>query len=257
MGAFEQYRESVEESRAWFFRQHAAVAASFEVLNTSFDELGHCLQVGRDSNNKTHLSLAPLLLIGQRQAFLALDALASRQAYQAWVLLRPGVEAALVMGKWMEDLENYKIWNRRAADPNAYRKAYTGKALVSSVLPRSSEIQESLKTINDLFLHPNPDYYMRHTAISEMADGVVELKLRFFDDDEFHWASILGMLHLMIVMQESLARMFGAKFVNLDVRPDRYGLSRFEAAHAGAAATAAKSDATVTTLIYDIGLWQR
>jgi hypothetical protein len=257
LGAFDQYRESINESRAWFFREHAAVAESFEVLNAGFDELGRCLQVGRDENNKTHISLAPLLLIGQRQAFLALDALASRQAYQAWVLARPGIEAALVMGKWMEDLANFHIWNQRSTDPQAYRKAYTGKALVSSVLPRSSEIQASLKIINDLFLHSNPEYYLRHTGITELADGNLELKLRFFDDDEVHWASILGMLHLLIVVQESLARMFGSKFVNLDVRPDRYGLTAFEAAHAPAATQAARSDATAGVIIHDIGLWPR
>ena len=257
MGAFKRYRESVEESRAWFFEQHAAVAASFEVLNSGFDELGRCLQLGRDANNKTHVSLAPLLLIAQRQAFLALDALASRQAYQAWVLVRPEIEAALVMGKWMEDLANFHIWDQRSADPQAYRKAYTGKALVSSALPRSFEIQVSLKTINDLFLHPNPEYYLRHTGITELDDGNIELKLRFFDDDEVHWASILGMLHLLIVVQESLAWMFGSKFVNLDIRPDCYGLASFEAAHAHAAAQAASSGTTAAVIVHDIGLWVR
>ena len=95
----------------------------------------------------------------QRQSFVALDALSSMQAYQAWVLLRPGLECALIMGKWMDDNANYHIWINRLQDPEAYRTTYSGKKMVSRSLPRSRDLQQVLKAINDSFVHPNPEYW--------------------------------------------------------------------------------------------------
>lgn len=83
MAAFEDYRAAVATNRAWFDQHHGDVVASCNVLNDGFGELGRCLQIGRDNEGHTHVSLMPLLLILQRQAFVALDTLASRQAYQA------------------------------------------------------------------------------------------------------------------------------------------------------------------------------
>src|SRR5688572_25036823 len=109
MSAFAHYRQSVEGARAWFNENHGSVLTACDVLNEGFGQLGRCLQVGRDCDNHTHISLAPLLLILQRQSFVALDMLASRQAYQAWLVVRPGIESGLFIGKWMDDVENYLV----------------------------------------------------------------------------------------------------------------------------------------------------
>lgn len=255
MGALNEYRESVERGRAWFAANHASVHTAFEVLNTGFDQLAGCLQSGRDADDDTHVSLAPLLMISQRQALVALDALEARQAYQAWVLVRPGLEAGLMIGKWMEDVANYVIWRDRKLNWKAYQRAYSGSALASETLPRSPELQRALASINDSFVHPNPDYYGRHLRVSDVGGGMVEVKLQFFDDDSFHWASILGMLHLLILLQDSLARLFASKFVNLEVRPERFGLADFEAKHAAAAILAADAGPVEHVIVHSIGLW--
>lgn len=248
---------SLDGCRAWFLENHGGIVASFQVLDTGFTELTRNLQVGRDANNKTHISLAPLLMILQRQSFVALDALSSMQAYQAWVLIRPGLESALVMGKWMEDVAHFHTWDRRLEDREKYSKTYSGKALRSTSLPRSAELQSALKAINDSFAHPNQDYYLRHVGVAELEGGNIELKLHFFDDDSFHWASVLSLLHLLIVTQDSLARMFAKRFVNLDIRPDRYGLSGFEDQHRDAAQIAAAVGPTEAYIIRELGLWDR
>lgn len=256
MGSLDEYRSSLSSSRQWFQENHAGVSASFQVLDDGFNELGRMLQVGRDANNETHISLAPLLLILQRQAFIALDSLASMQAYQAWVLLRPGIECALVMGKWMDDVANYQIWERRLEDPERYQTTYSGKRLISKSLPRAADLQYVLRSVNDSFLHPNPDYYMRHVRLSEGTGEHLELKLHFFDDDSFHWASVLAMLHLLIVTQEALAGMFAGRFVNLDIRSERLGLLGFESQQRQAATKAAEGGKTEAYIIRRLGLWE-
>ena len=256
MAAFEDYRAAVAANRAWFDQHHAAVVASCSILNDGFGELGRCLQIGRDKEGYTHISLAPLLLILQRQAFVALDTLASRQAYQAWLLVRPGIESGLIIGKWLDSVENYDIWQRRKENPKAYATEYSGAKLRSKSLPRSKQLQIALKTINDLFAHPNPDYYGRHTETRPTDDDQILLELQFFDSSEFHWASVLAMLHLLISMQDSLAQAFGDRFINLDHKPEGYGLSGFEAVHCEAAWEVALSHPTMSPIIYDIGLWR-
>jgi hypothetical protein len=255
LGTLEQYRASLESSRTWFLEHHGAVVQSFQVLDDGFALLLTALQVGRDGNDKTHISLAPLLMILQRQSFVALDALSSMQAYQAWVLVRPGLECALFMGKWMDDVANYQVWYRRFEDPQLYRRTFSGKALQSNSLPRSSELQGALKGINDSFAHPNQDYYLRHIGMTELESGDIEFKLRFFDEDSFHRASVLSLLHLLIVTQDSIARMFAARFVNLDLEPAHFGLQGFEGQQRPAARKAAATGATEAYLIRDLGLW--
>jgi hypothetical protein len=254
MGEIEKYRESVNRARTWFSENHAGVLTSFDILSAGYAELGRCLQLGRDAQDKTHVSLAPLLLIQQRQAFVALDMLASRQAYQAWLIVRPGVECGLIVGKWLDDIENFHVWQRRLEDPKSYSREYSGTKLISRSLPRSKDLQGSLKRINDLFAHPNPDYYLRHMDTQLVDDGVL-VELKFFDSDDFHWASVLGMLHLLILMQDSLARALAVLFVNLDHEPDSYGLQTFQHAHRSAAVDAAGSGTPMSQIIYEIGLW--
>lgn len=256
MGAFEQYRASVSAARTWFNENHANVLDSCNVLNKGFTELGRCIQIGRDAQNNTHVSLLPLLMILQRQAFVAIDMLASRQAYQAWLVVRPGIESGLFVGKWLDNVDNYGVWIERAKDPKRYAKEYSGAKLRSKSLTKSAELQTSLKTINDLFAHPNPDYFLRHVKTQPTEDGSIYLELKFFDWDEFHWASVLGMLHLLLVMQDSLARAFAQVFVNVEHDPDGYGLRAFQRLNQDAAGQAAGEGPLMSQIVYDIGLWR-
>jgi hypothetical protein len=79
--------------------------------------------------------------------------------------------------------------------------------------------------------------------------------LHFFDDHDIHWASVLAMLHLLIVTQESLAGMFEQRFVNASVHPEEFGLSGFEEQHQAQAAAAASGGARERYIIQELGLW--
>jgi hypothetical protein len=255
MGTLEEYRRSLVESRQWFHEQHPNVGTAFQVLDAGFAKLGETLLIGRDASGKAHVSLIPLLLVLQRQSFVALDALASAQAYQAWITVRPGIESALVMGKWVDDVANYNVWMARRENPAEYRKRYSGSALISGVLPNSDRAQKALRAINDNFVHPNPFYVFRHVRVSELANKEVEIRLLFFDDDSFHWASVLALLHLLVTIQDGIARMFAALFVNIEVVADQFGLAQFRESQIESARSALIAEPALHELLFDIGLW--
>lgn len=182
MGTFAEYLEALERNRALFRKANPSVHEAVEVSVRAFDGLAQQLRDGRDVNGNTHVSLGPLLFIFQRQAMAAYVALASNQAFVAWGLLRTGIEAALVIGKWVDDKANADVWSDRDANRKAYAALYQGKALQSAALPRSDRIQSALARINDLFLHPNRSYYYRHLELNDLADGATEMTLNFFDE---------------------------------------------------------------------------
>jgi hypothetical protein len=74
------------------------------------------------------------------------------------VLLRPGIEAYLIIGKWIDDPATAEIWKNRRNDWKNYQKTYSGPALRSRSLPMSDQIQTILSIVNDDFVHANPDY---------------------------------------------------------------------------------------------------
>jgi hypothetical protein len=165
------------------------------------------------------------------------------------------LECALIMGKWMNDVGNYHIWINRNEDPEAYRIAYSGKKMVSKSLPRAQDLQQVLKAINDAFVHPNPEYYARHITVNSLEAGETEIRLEFFDDHDLHWASVLGLLHLLILTQVSVAKMFDDRFVNVGIEPEHFGLAGFETQHREQAAAAAAVGERERHIIRNLGLW--
>lgn len=250
-----RYLEAREKNRDQFADAYPSVHQAFEISLRAFGLLADQLREGRDKNGKTHVSLAPFFFIMQRQVMAAFDALSARQAYLAWVTVRPGVECALIMGKWVDDKTNADVWSNRFNNRAAYRKAYEGRALESRALPRAAAIRKALSEINDLFVHPNPMYYYRHLKLDDLEDGAVEMKIDFFDEEEDFHTGILGILHLVVSIQDSLAEMFNGLFTNAS--PVDVGLRSLETnAEAWAAKLMAQSPKSHHILI-EAGLWPK
>ncbi len=250
MGTFGEYLDAREHNRSTF---PETVRPAFEISIRAFDQLALQLRDGRDRNDKTAASLAPFFFILQRQALAAYDALSTNQAYLAWVLIRPGVESALIIGKWVDDEIHARIWEKRRTNMKAYRKVYEGKALRSKSLPRSDEIQLSLSGINDRFLHPNPEYYFRHLELNELAGGAVEMKLNVFDEPTDVAVGVLGVLHLVVVIQDCLARLFANTFPNLS-RID-VGLTSLETGMGEWAGSVMRESIQAHDALRVLGLW--
>jgi hypothetical protein len=199
-----EYQAAATKNRNIFLLGHGYAFHAFGGLNDNFDVLGRILQTKRDSKGKTYVSFIPFLLLMQRQSLSAFQALWSHQSYQAWVLLRPALESALIMGKWIDDKEMAKLWDRRKEEPEKYRKEYSGKKLISKSLPEASEIRAVLGRINDDFMHLNSDYYSRHMETRPAGPEAYNLLIQYFDADDDHAAHLLAFLHLVGVCQDAV-----------------------------------------------------
>lgn len=210
-----EYQSVGGVNRNIFLLNHGYAFHAFGALHDQSNLLGAMLQTGRDAQGNTYVSFLSFLLLIQRQALSAFQMLWSHQSYQAWVLLRPAIESALIMGKWLDDPTNAKIWKARATDRKRYAKTYTGTALRSKSLPRSEDLQKVLSRINDDFMHLNPAYFSRHSKVSDVDKGNVALLLHYFDDESDHQVHLLAFLHLVATLQDSLAEMLGARLINV------------------------------------------
>jgi hypothetical protein len=209
-----EFRARIEKNRQVFMLQHAYAYYAFFGLLEAFDSIGRRIQTGRDSNSKTWASAIPLVLLMERQAMNAFEALASYRLYEAWVLIRPALESALYLGKWEDDPDHAAIWSARAERRTEYIKAFTGKGLVSQSLPRAAEIIQVLAHLNDEFVHANEPYYERHIVTKHLPDDTLFVGVDFFDADEDIEPHALAFLHLVAVLIDSVDSMFATALPN-------------------------------------------
>jgi hypothetical protein len=249
---FSEYLAARETNRQIASEAMPYLTKVFDTSLSAMDRLGLQFATYKDRNGKSHVSLVPFFLIFQRQVTAAFDALSANQAYIAWTVVRSGIESVLIMGKWVEDKANADIWQNRTQNKKAYRAAYEGPALRSKALPNSERIQIALSKINDHFLHPNPSYYFRHLEFNELNSKDVELVLNFFDDSDDVAVGILGVLHLVILAQDSVSRMLDDLFPEapfVDV-----GLSSFEEQSLDWARSASRTAYGLNMLV-ELGAW--
>jgi hypothetical protein len=220
-----KYRSSLAYNREVFLIEHGAMMKAFDQIDQNFIELVEFPQKMRDVKGKSYPSLIPFLLLFQRQSRAAFESCAVFQAYQAWVLLRPGVEALLIVGKFIDDRKFVTIWQNRKQDPEAYRRAFSGRNLRSTHLASSDKFQKVLSRINDDFVHANVEYLSRHLGVNTADREYTTIGFDYFDRDESQEANVLALLHLVLIMQASLAALFAKLFgtdVMLKAGPERF-----------------------------------
>jgi len=199
------------------------------------------------------VSFGPFLMLMARQACNAFEAIAVFQSYQSWVTLRPGLESALIMGKWIDDPNNATIWENREKNKKEYTKIYQGKELVSKSLPDSQAIQKVLKKINDDFMHVNHNYYFRHLSNKDLSNEFISLKIQFNDDERNHKANLYSFLHLTRFLLQSVGEMFKKEFgafPELDAN-----LNSLQQKFAQKVAALIKKEPKTKCVLEKIGLW--
>ncbi|MBI4481252.1 MAG: hypothetical protein HY652_00035 [Acidobacteria bacterium] len=247
-----EYRNRLAFNREFFLLKYGFAFHAFTQIDSNFNVLGQILQSKKDKNGKSRVSFIPFVLLMQRQARAAFEGISSFQSYEAWVLLRPCLEAALIMGKWEDDPQNCNIWKNRAEDREAYWKTYTGRKLRSTALPRSDRLQTVLSRINDDFIHANPDYYLRHTKIQPQVE-TVGILVHYFDDAADHEAHLHAVLHLILVVQDSAAGMLRQIFGGLD--PLTVALDVYENEFAPRVRKFLERSPSHKTVLAELGLW--
>ena len=207
-----RYRSTLAYNREVFLIEHGELVKALSSIDDNFNVFLDVLRTMHDPDRKSYVSLIPFVLLLQRQSRAAFEALTAFQPYLAWVLFRPGIEALLIIGKWVDDPSNAKVWQNRKDDRRGYQNAYSGKALKSTSLPSSDRIQRVLSKVNDDFVHANPDYYSRHLKAGIGDPGYVNFWLDYFEDDVLQQAHTVAFLHLLLVMQDALASLLANLF---------------------------------------------
>ena len=248
-----EYHSARSYNREVFLIEHSGLMKTFVAIDGNFHTLLQLPGTKRDHNGKSHVALIPFILLLQRQAQSAFEAFSAYQSYDAWVLLRPGIEAALIVGKWVDDPKNAAIWKNRESDPHVYQKTYTGKGLRSKSLPNSEFIQGVLRKINDGFVHANPDYYRRHLDVNPPHPNYVNMLLQYIDDDTLLVVNAFAFLHLLLVVQQALLSLFNKLFSCDLALPSPLGL--FDRTYGAKIRELADSTEEWRTLLRELGIW--
>lgn len=250
-----EYRSALHRNSEVFLFNYKEEFSAFGVTDQYFDNFCKVISVSHMENGKTLIGLIPLLLIMQRQYRNAFQSISVFQSYQSWVLLRPAIESALVMGKWLDDLSNFETWKDHQDNWKNYQKIYQGKNLTSDSLPNSTDIQKVLKRINDDFMHTNPSYYRRHSQIIDIDEKTVYMFVSSNDDEQDHRAHTYAFLYLTLFILKQVGIMLSDKYkgqeiftVNLDKLHDHF---------IGNARKIASNNDEHKKLLLDLGLWPR
>jgi hypothetical protein len=161
----------------------------------------------RGISGQSHVGLLPFSNILVRHVIFGFEHLAGYQSFLSWLTFRPGLEALLMIGKFVDDPANAKVWLNREVDSTAYRQTFSGASLASASLPRSAEFRRVLSRLNDEFMHPNPAFAYRDSTVTEEHDGVV-LEIQCFDMSpdvhEGHLLAYVNLLDLIVAASETL-----------------------------------------------------
>ncbi len=249
-----EYRSALEGKRQIFWLNHADAFHAFAQIDEHFSNICKGLQVGRDGNKRTRPRLIPLILFIQRQSRSAFDLFSTYRGYEAWIVIRPAIELALMLGKFEDDLENLKVWERRDFDRATYRKTFSGKKLKSMSLPRSAEIQQVLRSINDKFVHANPEYFGRHATAVPTDAGTINLRVSYTDNETLLTVQLWSFLHVVLVIQECVTELLNHTFVNTTI--EIASVASFEAHHQERRDAFEKQDGETRAFVQEIGLWE-
>ena len=128
-----------------------------------------------------------------------------------WSNFRAGLEALLIVGKFVDDPVNAKVWLNRssnqAADKKAYSKTFGGQGLRSKSLSRSGDLRDVLTRLNDNYMHPNPYFAYRDSTHVDQGKDVL-LRIELFDiDPGMHEAHLVAYLNLVAVLVEESCKL--------------------------------------------------
>jgi hypothetical protein len=253
MDEFSDYLSVQQQNQAVFRHNFSADIATFRAYLTNLRSIWARLGSERGTSGQSQAGLLPLSNILIRHVMFGFEHLASYQSFLAWLTFRPGLEALLIIGKFVDDPATARIWLERELNASAYRQTFEGRALESSALSRSSsEFRQVLGRLNSEFMHPNPKFMYRDTTARADEEGML-IEIQFFDQTsdihEAHLLAYLNLLDLIVQASESLANNLCGPATA--IRGEAYSSrERIRATH-----LAARSD-LANKIMQELGLWK-
>ena len=219
-------------------------------LDASWSRIGN----ERDRKGQSHAGLVLFTNILLRHAILGFQHITSYQSFAAWLTFRPGLEALLFLGKFVDDPANAKIWRDRLTNRKIFRKSFSEKGLISKSLPRCTDFREVLTRLNDYFMHPNPDFTYRDMSFREVGRDIA-IEIQFFDVGsdihEGHLLAYLNLLDMIVSASESLVNTLYSPPQNACSARKTFAI----AAQARGASLAIRNSVAKRTM-EELGLWQ-
>jgi len=249
-----EYAATQVKNRETFLLNYGKDFRTFSYQLGALQDVWSRIGVEKDLQGRSHAGLLLFCSILIRHAILGFQHIATYQSFLAWLTFRPGLEALLILGKFVDNPDNAKIWRDRLVASKAYQKAFSGKSLISKSLPKSSDFREVLTRLNDNFIHPNPDFTYRDTSVHDIGQKLF-LETQYFDVisdlHNGHLLAYLNLLDLIICASESLLN-------NLYGPPPNASNVRyiFAKAEASRAADLATRNPAARTVMEELGLWR-
>lgn len=257
MSEYADYQRVKEANRKAFEQNYGVDVQCFEaglaILSSTWERLG----TTRDKAEHSQVGLLPFANILRRHCILGFENIATYQSYLMWSNFRAGLEALLVIGKFVDDPANAAIWLNRdsnqAADKRAYSIAFCGQGLISKSLSRSSDLRDVLTRLNDGYMHPNPAFTYRDSAQVDEGKNVL-LRIELFDvHPGMHEACLVVYLNLMSIMVEESCKLV----VDLLGSGDPLdGLNRYEKNNKRRAKQLASQTPGAKKVLEEYGLWR-
>ncbi len=251
------YAGIVSRNREVFLLNYAADFRHFDLLISELQDVWFRVTRERDLKGASHVGLLLPSGILVRHSMLAFQQLVSYQSFLAWLAFRPGLEALLVAGKWVDDPKNARIWMERDAGRALYIKTFSGEGLISASLPRSGDFRRVLGRINDQFVHPNPNFAYRDSSVREATAKTMVFETSFFDRQaESHEAHLLAYLNLLNEIVSSCDRLVE----NICGSPRRSALATADWSvsehEAPRAKRLAEGSPVARSILEELGLWR-
>jgi len=197
MGVFTRYLASEEKNRRAFSCNFAPDVRTFESLLETLQLVWARLGRERGASGVSHAGLLLFSNILTRHTLVGFEHLSSYQSFLAWLSFRPGLEALLITGKFVDDPRNAGIWKNRQTDWKLYDRTFSGSGLESKSIAQSRAFRKILSRLNDELMHPNPSFTYRDATQEDEGNDVL-LEIQCFDTDaDIHEAHLLAYLNLL------------------------------------------------------------
>jgi hypothetical protein len=228
---------------------------TFTLLLEQYEEALKVISTNRDLQNLSHIGLIPHLLFAQRSIMHGFDNLMPYQSFFAWSNFRTGLEAMLIVGKFVNNPGLAEVWTNHGSNKKNYINEFQKELDKNNSLPKCKEFRKLLSTINTHYLHPNPTNILSNTSVSKNeSNRMVGINMRYFDDDsDLHEAYVHAYIRIFSEIDDSLAEMIGLLYRGQ--APQKKRAAEYQTRYGSRVAALIQRKPEAKDILIQFGLW--
>ncbi len=203
MGELSDYYSVQISNRQVFDKNFPSDITEFNALLSRLQEIWARVGTVRGLSGQSHAGLLPFANLLLRHFIFGFEHLSCYQSFLAWLTFRPGLESLLIIGKFVDDPANAKIWLDREVNPGAYRQVFSGTALESRSLPKSAQFRQVLSRLNDQFHASKPRVHVPRILCCDDQRRANNRSAILRCDSDLHEAHLLAYMNLTDIIVTS------------------------------------------------------